>query len=160
MKNVDGLILQKHKSLLHTFVLFQPQGFRFLRKEAENYIHLTYLHFFFYPTLYNMFLLDDFWFPAYFVVNNACWDLVRRVGKRNCAKWKKGMPFSVDERQIRGRKNKYINQNNGTTGQNMQRWRRTQCKWASYGSSNKVIIYPHLSQQLIWRNTLKWTGKV
>lgn len=39
---------------------------------------------------------------AYFAVNNACWDLVRWFGKRNCAKWKKGMCFSADERQIRG----------------------------------------------------------
>lgn len=81
----------------------------------------TFMFFFFNPTLYNMFLLDDFGLPAYFAVNNACWNLVRRLGKRNCAKWKKGMLFSVDERQIRGRKNEHINQNNGTAGQNMQR---------------------------------------
>lgn len=103
--------------LLHIFVLFQPQVLRFPRKDAENYIYV----FFFNPTLYNMFLLDDFGLSAYFAVNNACWNLVRRLGKRNCAKWKKGMLFSVDERQIRGRKNEHINQNNGTAGQNMQR---------------------------------------
>lgn len=49
-----------------------------------------------------MFLLDGSMHSAYFAVNNACWDLVRRFGKRNCAKWKKGMCFSADERQIRG----------------------------------------------------------
>lgn len=104
--------------LLHIFGLFEPQVFPW--REAEKYRCLTYL----------LFLIPDFttcssWmdsaFAAYFAVNNACWDLVRRFGKRNCAKWKKGMCFSADERQIREGENIHINQNNGTTGQNMQR---------------------------------------
>lgn len=93
-----------------------------------------------------MFLLDDCGLPAYFAVNSACWDLVRQFGKRNCAKWKKGMLFSVDERQIRGRKNKHINQNNGTTGQNMQKVKENTVEVEELQVSQQGH---HLSQQLI-----------
>lgn len=122
------LMASSHRSrnlrLLHESVPLQPQVFRFPRKEAESYTSDIFT--IFNLTLYSMFLPDDFGLPACFAVNNACWDLVRQFGKRNCAKWKKGTLFSVDERQIRGRKNEHINQNNRRTGQNMQRWRRTQ----------------------------------
>lgn len=46
MENVDGLI-SRNLRLLHVFMLFQLQAFRSPRKEAENYICLTYFCFFF-----------------------------------------------------------------------------------------------------------------
>lgn len=94
---------------------------------------------------------------AYFAVNNACWDLVRGFGKRNCAKWKKGMCFSADERQIRGGETytsiRTMEQQVKTCkgeGEHSGNYRRK--------SSNEVIIKPDLISAT--DNTLNWIGTV
>lgn len=100
MTEAGCLTLKKQRSVLHELRLFEPQVLVFSLKRSCK-VQMSDIFTFLIPHFTTCSSWMDPALAAYFAVNNACWDLVRRFGKRNCAKWKKGMCFSADERQIR-----------------------------------------------------------